>query len=231
MYTASLEQTYLVPLSGTTGRGNLDGTWQVTRAVCTIACTIQVRMMYPTKHLFFKQDTSQKPHVPESATSKVSPPSVENRHSIWHGCSNVGANAGASVTQRCPFMIDEYKLYHRYPAAFTDFSSPINISVLERCGRGTVSASRKGAVSASRVCLRRRVLCVRCKRMCSMQEEHPAPAPLSPDQVAWGSAGGNGISQGSSRRVKQEECLSILTVHPPIFSRPSSPLAILNPHC
>jgi hypothetical protein len=35
-YTASLEQTYLVPLEGTTGRGNLDGTWQVTRAVCTI---------------------------------------------------------------------------------------------------------------------------------------------------------------------------------------------------
>jgi hypothetical protein len=53
-YTESLEQTYLVQLGGTTDRGNLDG----------------------------NLDASKKPPEPESATSEVSPPSVENRHSI-----------------------------------------------------------------------------------------------------------------------------------------------------
>jgi hypothetical protein len=92
---------------------------------------------------------------------------------LLHPTRNVGADAGAVVTQRCPFMIYEYNPCHRCPAAFTDFTTPINISV-ERWGRGAVSSS---------CVLSGRVLCVRCKRICSLQEEHPAPAPLSPDQV------------------------------------------------
>ena len=47
---------------------------------------------------------------------------------------------------------------------------------------------------------------VLCRR--STQPQHPCLRTRS-----QGSAGGNGISQGSFRRAKQEECLSILIVH------------------
>jgi hypothetical protein len=86
---------------------------------------------------------------------------------LLHPKRNVGADAGAVVTQRCPFMIFEYNPCHRCPAAFTDFTTPINISV-ERWGRGAVS----------------HLVCAWPCVMCSMQTHlfsaGGAPSPSTP---------------------------------------------------
>lgn len=101
--------------------------------------------------------------------------------------------------------------------AFTDFTTTINISVIERerWGRGTVSACR--------VYLRRRVLCVRCKRMCPMQGGGPSPSTPVSGAGRRGSAGGNVFRRVHVAGLRRRSaCQSLL--YTPQFS------AGLHPH-